>query len=77
MLSKLDPRVRELMDKDESKFPNLIGRMRKEIEDAQVLGDLTLTTAENLLNYYDEVSDDTEDVRTSRVILKLYKVFGK
>ena len=76
-MKDLDPRVKQLLDRDAKEFPNLIRRMRKEIEDAQVLGDLTLTTAENLLNYYDEVSDDTEDVRASRVILKLYKVFGK
>ena len=76
-MNNLDPRVKQLLDRDEKQFPNLIRRMRKDIEDAQVLGDLTLTTAENLLNYYDEVSDDTEDARASQLVLKLYKVFGK
>jgi hypothetical protein len=77
MLNKLDPRVKELMDQDEKEFPNLIRRMKREIENAKIIGDLTIMTAENLLNYYDQVEEGAEDLRSSRFVLKLYNIFGK
>ena len=41
MLNKLDPRVKELMDQDEKEFPNLIRRMKREIGEAKIIGDLS------------------------------------
>lgn len=51
--------------------------MKREIGEAKIIGDLTIMTAENLLNYYDQVEEGAEDLRSSRFVLKLYNIFGK
>lgn len=74
MLSKLDPRVRELLDADMKQYPNSTRAMIKNMQNAYIVGDLTVTTASNLIDYAEKAKVGFD---TNSFILKLYQIFGR
>jgi len=74
MLSKLDPRVRELLDADMKQYPNSTRAMIKNMQNAYIVGDLTVTTASNLIDYAEKAKVGFD---TNSFILKLYQIFEK
>ena len=75
MLSKLDPRVRELLDADMKQYPNTTRAMIENIQSVYVVGDLTVTTATNLINYAEKAKVVFNNQNS--LVLKLYQIFGQ
>lgn len=74
MLSKLDPRVRELLDVDMKQYPNSTRAMIENMQNAYIVGDLTVTTASNLIDYAEKAKVGFD---TNSFVLKLYQIFDK
>ncbi len=75
LLKELDPRVRELLDADKEQYPNTTQAMIENMQSAYVIGDLTVNTATNLLNYAERAKVVFNNQNS--FVLKLYKIFGK
>ena len=74
LLNDLNPEVRQLLDADKENFPHTTQHIIDNLQSAYVIGDLTVNTATNLLNYADKVGVKFD---TTSFVLKLYKIFGK
>jgi len=75
LLNELDPRVRELLDADKEQYPNTTQAMIENMQSAYVIGDLTVNTATNLLNYAERAKVVFNNQNS--FVLKLYQIFGK
>jgi len=75
LLLELDPRVRELLDADKEQYPNSTQAMIENMQSAYVIGDLTVNTATNLLNYAEKAKVVFNNQNS--FVLKLYQIFGK
>lgn len=74
LLNELDPRVRELLDAEKEQYPNTTRAMIENMQSAYVIGDLTVNTATNLINYAEKAKVEFD---TNSFILKLYQIFGR
>ena len=74
LLKDLNPEVRQLLDADKENFPTLTQAIIDDLQSAWVVGDLTVNSATNLLNYADKVG---MKFNTDSFVLKLYKIFGR
>ena len=74
MLSKLDPRVRELLDADKEKYPVMVKYMIEDIQNAHLTSDIRVSTASNLLNYAEHAGVVFNNPNS--FLLKLYQIFG-
>ena len=74
LLNDLNPEVRQLLNADMEKYPHTTQHIIDNLQSAYVIGDLTVNTATNLLNYADKVG---VKFGTTSFVLKLYKIFGR
>lgn len=75
---ELLPEIQEMINQDEEKYPNLVGKLKKDIDQAGVTMDLTVESAQQLVNYLDEADRNGKLKReTNSFVLSLYQVFGK
>lgn len=72
LFNDMIPEVKELFLADKENYPSLHEFMMKDMNKAQLIGDLSVRTATYLIQYL----SSTERVNNSFVI-NLYKVFGK
>jgi hypothetical protein len=75
LLKELDPRVRELLNADKEQYPHSTQHMIDNLQSAYVIGDLTVNTATNLLNYAEKAKVVFNNQNS--FVLKLYQIFGK
>lgn len=72
------PEIQELINKDEEKYPSLVGKLKNDIKEAGVTVDVSVETAQQLINYLDEAARNGKLKRESdSFVLSLYQVFGK
>ena len=74
MLTKLDPRVRELLDADKEQYPIMVKHMIEDMQNAHLVGDLRVSTASNLVNYAENAGVVFNNPNS--FLLKLYQIFG-
>jgi hypothetical protein len=74
LLNDLNPEVRQLLNADMKDYPHTTQAIIDNLQSAYVIGDLTVNTATNLLNYADKVGVKFD---TTSFVLKLYKIFGR
>jgi len=77
LLNDLNPEVRQLLDADMENFPNTTKAIISNLQSSDFVGDLTVNTATNLLNYADKVDMKFDIPYQDSFVLKLYKIFGK
>jgi len=77
LLNDLNPEVRQLLDADMENFPYTTQAIVSNLQSSDFVGDLTVNTATNLLNYADKVGMKFDSYTAESFILKLYKIFGK
>ena len=75
MLTKLDPRVREVMEKDKKKYPTMVQFMIEDIQKAYLVSDIKISTATNLLSYAETAGVVFN--KPNSFILKLYQIFER
>jgi len=74
IISQLDPQIRESMKQDAEKYPSLIDKMKREMREAGTPTDLSVSTAQTLIGYFDQLGLKAE---FDNFVIKLYAVFGK
>lgn len=74
LLKNLNPEVRKMLDADQAEYPNLHKSIMRDIEEAELVRELTLNTASHLVDYYESAGLKFD---SDSFILKTYKVFGK
>ena len=74
LLNDLNPEVRQLLNADMKDYPHTTQHIIDNLQSAYVIGDLTVNSATNLLNYADKVGVKFD---TTSFVLKLYKIFGR
>ena len=74
LLNDLNPEVRQLLNADMKDYPHTTQAIIDNLQSAYVIGDLTVNSATNLLNYADKVGVKFD---TTSFVLKLYKIFGR
>ena len=77
LLKDLNSEVRQLLDADMESFPHTTKAIIDNLQSTYFVGDLTVSTATNLLNYADKVGMKFDSYTTDSFVLKLYKIFGK
>lgn len=72
--NKLNPQIAEKIEQDIEKYPGLMGKIKREMAEAFSPTDLSVTSAQVLIGYFDELGlkADFDDF-----VIKLYAVFGK
>jgi hypothetical protein len=73
-INNLIPEVKELLENDKEKFPNLFKKITREITEAFTPQDLSVSTASVLNGYFDTTGLKAEH---DDFVIKLYNVFGK
>jgi len=74
LLNDLIPEVREQLEADKEQYPFLYVSMMEDMQQAMVVKDVTVQTANQLINYGEVAKVRFE---SDNFILKLYNVFGK
>ena len=74
LLNDLIPEVKELLEADAEKFPNLVKGIKNELSNNDMVQDLRVSTAQTLIGY-GETADVEFEYNT--FVNKLYNVFGK
>ena len=75
---ELLPEIQELINKDEETYPHLVGKLKNDIAKSSVTVELTVESAQQLINYLDEAARQGKLKRESdSFVLSLYQVFGK
>lgn len=77
LLNDLNPEVRQLLNADMENFPHTTKAIISNLQSSDFVGDLTVNTATNLLNYADKVGMKFDIPYQDSFVLKLYKIFGK
>ena len=72
IISRLNPQVRELMEKDTEKYPSLVSKMEREMREAFVPTDLSVVTAQTLIGYFDQLG---LKAKFDNFVIKLYTMF--
>lgn len=75
---ELLPEIQEMINKDEEKYPHLVGKLKDDIAKSSVTMELTVESAQQLVNYLEEADRNGKIKReTDSFVLSLYQVFGK
>ena len=75
ILKELDPRVREVMEKDKKKYPTMVQFMIEDIQNAYLTSDIKVNTAVNLIGYAETAGVVFNNPNS--FVLKLYQIFNK
>ena len=75
ILKELDPRVREVMEKDKEKYPTMVQFMIEDIQNAYLTSDIKVNTAVNLIGYAEKAGVVFNN--SNSFVLKLYQIFNK
>lgn len=74
IVSQLNPQIAEKIEQDTEKYPGLMGKIKREMTEAFSPTDLSVTSAQTLIGYFDELGLKAE---FDNFVIKLYAVFGK
>ena len=74
VLNDLIPEVKELLEADKEKFPNLYKGIIRDLQNAFVTTDMKVSTANYLISYAETANVKFE---SDRFVLKLYEIFGR
>jgi len=74
LLKDLHPSVLKAINADKAQFPNLYKSIITDIQEADLVTDLNLGTANYLREYYIATRGDFSD---SNFLLNIYEVFGR
>ena len=74
LLKDLHPSVLKAIEADKAQFPNLYKSIITDIQEADLVTDLNLGTANYLRDYHIATRGDFSD---SSILLNIYEVFGK
>jgi len=74
VLNDLIPEVKELLEADKEKYPNLHKNIINDLQNAFVTTDIKVATAQTLLGYADAANVKFD---TNNFVLKLYEIFGR
>ena len=74
LLKDLHPSVLKAINADKAQFPNLHKSIITDIQEADLVTDLNLGTANYLREYYIATRGDFSD---SSFLLNIYQIFGK
>ena len=74
LLKDLNPEVRQLLDEDMKDFPFGTKRIINDINNADLVTDLSVGTANTLIGYAEAANVEFE---SDSFVLKLYNVFGR
>jgi hypothetical protein len=74
VLNDLIPEVKELLEADKEKFPNLHKGIVRDLQNAFVTTDLKVSTASQLISYAEVAKVKFE---SDNFVLKLYEIFGR
>jgi len=74
VLNDLIPEVKELLEADKEKFPNLHKGIINDLQNAYVTTDLKVSTAQTLISYA-EIAN--VNFNSDNFVLKLYEIFGR
>jgi len=74
LLKDLHPSVLKAIEADKTQFPNLYKSIITDIQEADLVTDLNLGTANYLREYYIATRGDFSD---SSFLLNIYQIFGK
>lgn len=74
LLNDLIPEVKELLEADAEKFPNLVKGIKNELSNNDMVQDLKVSTANTLIGYGEAAGIKFE---FDSFVNKLYNVFGK
>jgi len=74
VLNDLIPEVKELLEADKEKFPNLHKSIVNDLQNAYVTTDVKVATANALIGYAEAAGVKFEN---NSFVLKLYEIFGR
>ena len=74
VLNDLIPEVKELLEADKEKFPNLYKGIISDLQNAFVTTDMKVSTANYLIGYAETANVKFE---SDSFVLKLYDIFGR
>lgn len=74
IIDRLNPQVRELMEQDAEKYPSLMSKMEREMREASTPTDLSVTSAQTLIGYFDQLG---MKAKFDSFVIKLYTIFEK
>jgi len=74
VLNDLIPEVKELLEADKEKFPNLHKGIINDLQNAYVTTDLKVSTAQTLISYAETAN---VNFNSDNFVLKLYEIFGR
>jgi len=74
ILNDLIPEVKELLEADKEKFPNLHKGIINDLQNAYVTTDLKVSTAQALISYAEAAN---VNFNSNNFVLKLYEIFGR
>jgi len=74
LLKDLHPSVLKAIEADKAQFPNLYKGIITDIEEADLVTDLNLGTANYLVGYYESAVGSFSG---NNFVLNIYQVFGK
>ena len=74
LLNDLIPEVKELLEADKEKFPNLHKGIINDLQNANVTTDVKVSTANTLIGYAEAANVKFD---SSSFVLKLYEIFGR
>ena len=74
VLNNLIPEVKELLEADKEKFPNLYKGIINDLQNADVTTDMKVSTANYLIGYAETANVKFE---SDSFVLKLYEIFGR
>ena len=74
LLSELNPEIRKARDAEREMYPSSYKKMIREMQDANVVTDLSVSTASTLISEGEAVGMNFE---SNNFVLRLYQIFGK
>ena len=74
LLNELNPEVRKQLEADKEQYPNLYKMIINDVEEADLVTDLNLGTANYLVGYYESA---VGSFSSNNFLLNVYQVFGK
>lgn len=74
IIDRLNPQVRELMEQDAEKYPSLMERMKRDMNEASTPTDVSVVTAQTLIGYFDQLG---MKAKFDSFVIKLYAIFEK
>jgi len=74
VLNDLIPEVKELLEADKEKFPNLYKGIINDLQNAYVTTDLKVSVAQSLISYAETAN---VNFNSDNFVLKLYEIFGR